>query len=87
MGKVSLTADLWSDSVLKAYMAITAHYLLEDNGKLLLRSGLIAFHHIPGKHDAKTLAQHFVALTDRAGITTNVCTQQLCCVRFLTLVL
>lgn len=74
MGKVSFTSDLWSDSVLTSYMGLTAHYMVENGPAkdLELKSVLIAFHPLEGKHNAKNLAQIVVNLTDRAEVTDKV---------------
>ena len=53
-------------------MAVTAHWMAEENGHLELRSALVAFHRVWGKHTAKKLASIMLAVVDRAGVTTNV---------------
>lgn len=73
LGKVSLTADVWSDKQLRSYLAVTAHYLVEQDGKPVMKGNLIAFHYLVGKHDGQALAQTVVEMSDRAGITSNVC--------------
>ncbi|KIY65972.1 hypothetical protein CYLTODRAFT_326011, partial [Cylindrobasidium torrendii FP15055 ss-10] len=30
LGRISLTSDMWSRGILQGYMAITAHYIIED---------------------------------------------------------
>ncbi|KAJ3752489.1 hypothetical protein EV360DRAFT_11628, partial [Lentinula raphanica] len=30
LGRISFTSDMWSNSVLKGFMAITAHYMIKD---------------------------------------------------------
>jgi hypothetical protein len=73
MGKISFTMDVWTDLDLKAYMAVTAHWLqkasLEHSeglySKLTLRSDLIGFVHIPGSHTGERLAEVFVYILDR----------------------
>ena len=46
-----------------------------ENGpekSLELRSVLIAFHPLDGKHDAKNLAKNIIDLTDRVGVSDKV---------------
>jgi hypothetical protein len=70
VGKISFTADIWSDENLRAFLAITLHWLarvIEDNS-LELKSGLLCFHRITGNHTGKRLANIAMAMIDRAGI-------------------
>ena len=72
-GKISLTTDLWSDRKLTSFTALTAHFLILDGGVLQPRDALIAFHHMKGSHDGVALAKVLIEMTDRMGITDNVC--------------
>jgi hypothetical protein len=74
LGKVSCTADLWSDKNLRSYLCITTHWLAHNpvTDKLELRTALIAFHNVTGKHDGVNLARIVLHLLDRAGITANL---------------
>jgi hypothetical protein len=79
IGKVSFTADIWSDQNRASFMCITAHWISRpapDNsgggGNLGLKAALIAFHPLQEKHDGKTLANISLGLLDRAGITSKV---------------
>jgi hypothetical protein len=55
-------------------MAVTAHWIERvsvDNGaqnKLQLRSDLIGFHNIPGRHTGAHLARCFLYLSKRIGL-------------------
>ncbi|KAH9925070.1 hypothetical protein B0H21DRAFT_668615, partial [Amylocystis lapponica] len=41
LGRVSFTSDLWSDGQLRAFMAVTLHYMVKDqHGRLALRARL-----------------------------------------------
>ncbi len=69
--------DLWSDPNLNPFMAITAHWIeatLENsaNGppyyKLQLRSDLIGFQRVPGRHTGEHLAHAFLYAIDRINI-------------------
>jgi hypothetical protein len=73
MGKISLTTDIWSDLLLRPYLAVTAHYLSKDqaSGALLLRAALIAFRYVPESHTGKNLADILLSLLHRAGIVTK----------------
>jgi len=46
MGRVSITADTWSDQSSNSYLAVTAHWVaaVEGTSALQLKSALIAFH-------------------------------------------
>jgi hypothetical protein len=71
VGKVSFTADLWSDKNLRSYICITAHWIARNkrSKQLELKTALIAFHNVTGKHDGANLAAVVLQLLDRAGIT------------------
>ncbi|KAG2047331.1 hypothetical protein BDR06DRAFT_976813 [Suillus hirtellus] len=70
-GKVSFTSDLWSDSNLCPFMALTAHWIAKaDQGSMLtLRAALIGFHNVPGSHTGELLAGVIMHLTDHAAVT------------------
>jgi hypothetical protein len=73
-GRISFTADVWTDHNRRAYLGMTAHWLarnLESNN-LSLECALIAFHHLSGTHDGKTLAKTAFHLLERAGIIHKV---------------
>ena len=55
-------------------MCITGHWLVRDPvaGGLQLKSALLAFHHLCGGHDGKSMAATILELLDQAGITANV---------------
>jgi hypothetical protein len=67
MGKVSFTMDIWTDLNMKAYMAVTAHWLQKKalQSKLTLCSDLIGFVHIPSSHTGERLAKVFIHILDR----------------------
>jgi hypothetical protein len=72
LGKVSFTMDIWSDAKMQSFLAMTAHWIARDNNTLKLKSSLIAFHRIWGKHTGKNLAAIVLSLLDRAGATSKV---------------
>ena len=53
-------------------MAVTAHWMAKKNSHLELKSALIAFQRVWGKHSAKNLASIMLRVLDRAGTTNNV---------------
>lgn len=78
MGKISFTTDVWTDFNMKAYMAVTVHWLQKaslQQPKLSLCSDLIGFVHIPGSHTGERLAKVFVHILDRIklGKSKKVC--------------
>jgi hypothetical protein len=77
--------DIWSDPNLLPFMGITAHRIdmMEVNSLagtrtvLRLRSYLIGFHCIPGRHTGQHLARLLVSLLDRLEILPKVSDIQL----------
>jgi hypothetical protein len=53
---------------------MTAHWVakVEGTSSLELKTALIAFHRLRGRHDGKTLAETVLRLLDRAQITVKV---------------
>ena len=71
--------DLWTDINMKAYMAVTAHWLQQVSlqserlqSKIHLRSDLIGFVHVPGSHTGERLAKVFLYIIDRLDISKKV---------------
>jgi len=64
--------DVWTDLDMRAYMAVTAHWLQKASlqhseglqSKLTLHSDLIGFVHIPGSHTRERLAEVFIFILD-----------------------
>ena len=61
---LSLTTDIWSDPNLALFMAITVYYCAgylhgPNHDCLHVRSHLLKFHIIDGKHDGDHIAQIF----------------------------
>lgn len=71
-GALSYTIDLWSSKNRTSYLCITVHYLAyEDPIKkenLSLRSSILAFHPMYGKHTGQNIAETVTRLLVRAGI-------------------
>jgi len=73
-------SDIWSGPNLLPFIDITAHWISTQPRKsaedtwlvLTLRSELVGFHHIPGRHDGEYLAAVFLHVIDWLQIT-NVC--------------
>lgn len=63
---------MWTRGILQGYMAITAHFLAWDGGNLTLQSRLVAFRHVPGSHDGKTMARVFVHVLDELKVAHRV---------------
>jgi hypothetical protein len=70
-GQVSFTSDIWSDQNRRPYLALTGHWIAKENetNALKLKSALLAFHRVLGKHDGVTLGDTIIQLLDRAGVT------------------
>lgn len=75
LGRISFTADIWSDKSRRSYLAITAHWMakVEEVSSFKLKVALIAFQRLGGRHDGESLALTVLSLLDRAGVTTKVC--------------
>ncbi|KAH7868957.1 uncharacterized protein C8R40DRAFT_1024714, partial [Lentinula edodes] len=42
LGRISFTSDMWTNGILKGFMAITVHYMMKDAaGHLTMKSRLI----------------------------------------------
>jgi hypothetical protein len=74
VGKISFTADIWSSKGMHSYLAITAHWLgpRGDDGQVVLRQALLAFHHIRGAHNGQQIARIVFNILENAGIIRNV---------------
>lgn len=74
--------DLWSDTNLSPFMAVTAHWIqstgIIDNPQdgprhlLKLRSDLVGFYKVPGRHTGSHLAHAFICIIDRLSLDWNV---------------
>jgi hypothetical protein len=64
-----LTANIWSNASLRAFLAVTAHWIGLKDSKLDLKAALIGFHLLKKKHTGRNVAKTILHLTDRAGIT------------------
>jgi hypothetical protein len=74
VGRISYTMDLWSDPNLNPFKAVTAHYYTRNTqGKILYRSGLVAFHYTPGSHSGESLYTHLFNIIDQLGVAHKVC--------------
>lgn len=79
-GKVSLTADLWTDPNLSPYMAVTAHWIEIKEVQsprgvekvMVWRADLIAFHRVPGRHTGNHLAAALLHILDRLKMTSKI---------------
>ena len=72
--------DMWSDTNLTPFMAVTAHWIETTTVQtpqgpqhiLKLRSDLIGFQRCPGRHTGEHLAQAFLHVLKRIKITSKV---------------
>ena len=78
-GKISFTTDAWTDPNQTPFLAVTAHWIeaIEEktstgSKKLRLRSDLIGFHKLPGRHTGEHLAHCFLFIIDRVKVTSKV---------------
>jgi len=76
-----MTMDLWTDTNLSLFMAVTAHWIEVDavptpqgtQYNLRLRADLIGFHHVPGHHTREHITHAFLHVLDRIGVAHKVC--------------
>lgn len=79
VGKISLMGDIWDNKSMRAFLGVTAHYIVygklaSSGGKrdLILRISVIGFSPLPGQHRGQDIGKALVSLTDRAGIAGKV---------------
>ncbi|KAF5358783.1 hypothetical protein D9758_008530 [Tetrapyrgos nigripes] len=54
------------------YMAVTAHYMIQKDGHLVMKSRLVAFRHVEGSHDGLNMATYFFTVLKELGITNRI---------------
>lgn len=64
-----MTSDLWSDDILRAFVAVTVHYI--DQGGDLAEH-LLAFRRIQGRHTGAHIGKTLYSIFEDAGITHKV---------------
>jgi hypothetical protein len=73
IGRVSLTSDLWSNSSMRSFMAITLHWICRTKeGELKLMTALGGFRFVKNRHDGKNLAQHLVNVLTELDILDRI---------------
>lgn len=64
--------DIWSSQNRSSYLCITIHYLIyerpEAKSGLVLKSSILAFHNLRGKHSGENISKAVTALLRRAEI-------------------
>ncbi|KAF8235363.1 hypothetical protein L208DRAFT_1037491, partial [Tricholoma matsutake] len=70
---LSFTTDIWSDKKHQSFLCITVHWVAysqpDNQGALILKASLLAFHALHGRHTGKAIANIVYALLQRVGIT------------------
>ncbi|CAE6443976.1 unnamed protein product, partial [Rhizoctonia solani] len=69
LGLVSATSDLWSDEKLRAFMAVTLHYI---NSEGHLAEHLFAFRRIEGRHTGANIGHELLSVFEEAGIINKI---------------
>ncbi|KAJ3558445.1 hypothetical protein NM688_g926 [Phlebia brevispora] len=74
VGRVSFTTDMWSNAVLKGFMAITVHFITRDpkTGQLELQSELAAFRYVRGSHTGDVMSDVFIHVLQELDIMGKV---------------
>ena len=68
-GKISLTFDGWTSEIMTAYLGVTAHFLTAE---WELRSVLLAFTELQGRHTAENAADTLYNIIKDFGIEGKV---------------
>ncbi|KAI0286321.1 hypothetical protein BC826DRAFT_1121221 [Russula brevipes] len=70
-GRISFTADIWSNSNLEAYLALTTHWISHDgsSGHLSLNAALIGFSRLKKRHTGNNIGRNILFLLDWADVT------------------
>ncbi|QRV75249.1 hAT family dimerization protein [Ceratobasidium sp. AG-Ba] len=68
-GRISITSDLWSDEILRAFMAVTAHYINEAGR---LTEHLLAFRRVNGSHTGANVGKSLFSVFVEFGITEKI---------------
>ncbi|KAF5375704.1 hypothetical protein D9615_009361 [Tricholomella constricta] len=63
-----IMAELRSDPNLALYMAVTAHFYIRKNGRLILRRYLVVFRHVFGSHSGVNFANTLIKIFNELGI-------------------
>lgn len=74
VGQISFTCDVWSDQNRRSFLALTAHWIAQVGETLELKTALIAFQALTGRHTGELLAETVLSLLDRAHATNKVST-------------
>jgi hypothetical protein len=73
MGRISLTSDLWSDSNMTSFMAVTLHWIARTReGGLELKTALGGFRWVKNKHSGENIAARFVDVLSELEILDKI---------------
>lgn len=72
IGRVSWTADVWTDSNQRPFLACTAHYMAREGKHLILRSRLVMFRYCPETHSGDNMGDFIFGLMKECGILHKV---------------
>lgn len=64
--------DIWSSRRRHNYLALTAHWIVIEDGILVLKIALVGFHRLRGSHKGERLARIVYMLLERAELTEKV---------------
>lgn len=71
-GRISWTADVWTDSNQRPFLALTAHYMVMDGRRLVMRSRLVMFRHCPETHSGDNMGTYVFAFWKECEILHKV---------------
>jgi hypothetical protein len=73
MGRISLTSDLWTNTSMRSFMAVTLHWIVRTcEGELQLRTALGGFRYVKNKHDGLNIASRFVDILEELDILDRI---------------
>ncbi|TFY55049.1 hypothetical protein EVJ58_g8494 [Rhodofomes roseus] len=77
VGNISFTADVWDSSKRQAFLAITAHWVVQVPGPegtsvLVMKSALLVFKRIKGRHQGETLGQVLFKVLKHTDILAHI---------------
>ena len=85
VGKISFTANVWSDQNRNSFLCVTVHWISRNSASncLAFKNTLIGFHCLEDSHTGVHLAKALFGIINHAGIIHRVCFSLLCCLGLL----
>jgi hypothetical protein len=65
---ISVTVDIWSDRKMRGFLGITAHWLDDGEGGIVLKSALLACNRFSGSHTGERICEEFEQICEEYQI-------------------